>query len=149
MKIMANIRSRRGQRGQALAEMGLVVLLFTVLTLGIIDFGRMLMVMNVVTHAARDGARDAALTAPGNWAGDLAGLQANVEAQVATVTGTGYDVTRSCNMVNGRPRVSVRVHAQGGGEPFIFSFPGLWGGSVDIDRTATFRYEPLETACPS
>ena len=57
MKVMGNIRRTTRQRGQALAEMGFVILLFVVLTLGIIDFGRMFMVLNVITHAARDGAR--------------------------------------------------------------------------------------------
>lgn len=146
---MGNFRTVGRQRGQAMAEMGLVVLLFVVLTLGIIDFGRMLMVLNVITHAARDGARIAALTKNEKWTGgaltgaDLAAVQTRVRQQIATVMpqsqADAFSVTPS--MVNGGAageEASVRVQ---GSVPFIFSFPGLWGGSITVDRTATYRFE--------
>ena len=146
MKVMTNSRRKTRQRGQALAEMGMVVLLFVVLTLGIIDFGRMLMIVNVITHAARDGARIAALTSPDNWAAQQGTLVASVEAQIATVTTTSFTVSRACSVVGGLPEVTVPVTGQ---EPFLFSFPGLWGGDIDVNRVATYRYEPLQAECPS
>jgi Flp pilus assembly protein TadG len=51
----------RNQRGQGLVEMGLVVTVFVLLSMGIIEFGRAFMVANMVTHAARDGARAASM----------------------------------------------------------------------------------------
>jgi Flp pilus assembly protein TadG len=45
------------ERGQSLAETGIVLLLLVVLTMGIIDFGRMLMLANMITSATRDAAR--------------------------------------------------------------------------------------------
>ena len=133
------------EHGQAIAAMGIVTLLFVLLTLGIVDFGRMLMVMNVVTHAARDGARTAALTSPADWPTSQGALVAEVQRQIATVTATPFTVTRNCTVLNGRPQASVEVQ---GNEPFLFRFVGLWGGDVTIDRTATFRYEGSQSNCP-
>lgn len=143
MKIMANIPRTVRRRGQALTEMAFCVLLFVVLTLGIIDFGRMLMVLNVITYAARDGARAAAVVPAATWATARSDLQARVEAQIATVTDTAFTVTPDCVVSNGTPNVFVRIV---GSEPFIF--PGFWGESVSVDRVATFRYEPKSDACP-
>jgi hypothetical protein len=149
MNIMANFRTAARQRGQAMAEMGLVVLLFVVLTLGIIDFGRMLMVLNVITHAARDGARIAALTKFERWSGgaltgaELAAVQSRVRQQMGTVMpqseADAFSVTpfKAAGGAAGE-EASVRVQ---GSVPFIFSFPGLWGGSITVDRTATYRFE--------
>jgi hypothetical protein len=51
---------RPRERGQALAETGIVLTLLVFMTLGTIEFGRAWMIANVVTTAARDGARAAA-----------------------------------------------------------------------------------------
>jgi TadE-like protein len=49
------------QRGQGLIEMGMVVALFVILSIGIIEFGRVFMLGNMVTHTARDAGRAAAI----------------------------------------------------------------------------------------
>lgn len=51
--------SRRGERrrGTALVEMALVLPVFITVILGIIEFGRALMVGQLVTNSAREGAR--------------------------------------------------------------------------------------------
>jgi Flp pilus assembly protein TadG len=49
-------RRARG-RGQALVETAIVILLILSLSMAIIDFGRMLMLVNMVTSATRDAAR--------------------------------------------------------------------------------------------
>jgi Flp pilus assembly protein TadG len=149
MKIMAKVGTAARQRGQAMAEMGMVVLLFVVLTLGIMDFGRMLMVLNVITHAARDGARIAALTKADRWSGgtltgaEYAAVADRVHQQIATVMAQGdadaFTVTTSkVNAGAAGDEASVRVR---GSVPFMFSFPGIWGGSITVDRTATYRFE--------
>ncbi|MEX1232968.1 MAG: TadE/TadG family type IV pilus assembly protein [Planctomycetaceae bacterium] len=45
------------RRGAALVEMALVLPVFVTVTLGIIEFGRAMMVSQLVTNAAREGAR--------------------------------------------------------------------------------------------
>ena len=147
---MTNIQRVKRQRGQALAEMGLVVLLFVVLTLGIIDFGRMLMVLNVITHATRDGARIAALTNNDLWSGtSLPGaagstVQTRVRDQIATVMpqsdADAFTVTVSKTNTGSPSGEEAQVTVQGA-VPFIFNFPGVWGGSVTVTRIATYRFE--------
>lgn len=150
MKVMGNIRRTARQRGQALAEMGFVVLLFVVLTLGIIDFGRMLMILNVITHAARDGARIAALTPDGSWSGtSLTGanattVQTRVREQIGTILPQSEADAFAVNISRTASGASVGEEAQVqvvGDVPFLFSFPGLWGGSIAVDRIATYRFE--------
>jgi Flp pilus assembly protein TadG len=151
MKVMTNIRTTR-QRGQAIAEMGIVVLLFVVLTLGIIDFGRMLMVLNVITHAARDGARLAALTPDSQWTGTSLGgtplttIRDRMRVQMATVLSDGDadSLANSATVTRTQSGSAVGEEAQvviTGEVPFLFSFPGLWGDPITVDRTATYRFE--------
>src|SRR5207253_1764905 len=45
-------RYRKSQPGQALVETGLAIALFTVVVLGIIEFGYAFMALNVITQAA-------------------------------------------------------------------------------------------------
>ena len=151
MKVMTDIHRAR-QRGQALAEMAFVTVLLVILTLGIIDFGRMLMVQNVITHAVRDGARMAALTKDTSWGGftmtgtPLTNVQTRIRDQLSTVMSVSEAsaiantavVTRTNSGAAVGEAASVRVT---GTVPFIFSFPGVWGGSVSVDRTATYRFE--------
>ena len=49
------------RRGTALVEMALVLPIFLMVVLGIIEFGRALMVSQLVTNSAREGARSAML----------------------------------------------------------------------------------------
>jgi Flp pilus assembly protein TadG len=142
---------RARQRGQALAEMAFVVVLLVMLSLGVIDFGRMLMTVNVITHAARDGARQVALLHEDRWVGsppalsgaDLATVRDSVRAQIATVMPTSeanaFNVAAARTPAGGvGDEASVTVT---GNVPFLFSFPGIWGGTINITRTATYRFE--------
>jgi hypothetical protein len=52
--------ARRRSRGQALAETGIVVVLFIVMAVGALTFGHAMAVANMISHAARDGAQMAA-----------------------------------------------------------------------------------------
>lgn len=53
--------SRSGERGQAMVEFGLIVIIFFLLVSGIFDFGRALNGWVVLSNAAREGARQAAV----------------------------------------------------------------------------------------
>src|SRR6185503_21194028 len=98
MRHARNIRSR----GQALAELGIVIVLFVFLGLGIIEFGRAWMIINIAKHAARDGARAAAALPTGsrdangfitNWAG----IETAVENQILDNTGQTMTATGDSN----------------------------------------------------
>jgi Flp pilus assembly protein TadG len=52
---------RPGERGQAMVEFGLVVVIFFLIVSGIFDFGRALNGWVVLSNAAREGARQAAV----------------------------------------------------------------------------------------
>ena len=54
-------RNKQARRGAAMVEMALVLPVFLMLVLGIIEFGRGMMVANLVTNSAREGARMAVL----------------------------------------------------------------------------------------
>jgi len=49
------MRQRRNQRGQELAELGITIVPLMIVALGVLQFGSAWMVLNMVTHAARDG----------------------------------------------------------------------------------------------
>ena len=66
---MTTIRqNNHARRGAAMVEMALVLPLFLMLVLGIIEFGRAMMIANLVTNAAREGARMAVLDGSTNTA---------------------------------------------------------------------------------
>src|SRR5438046_2996127 len=50
-------KSQLARRGVALVEMALVLPIFITVVLGIVEFGRAMMVSQLVTNAAREGAR--------------------------------------------------------------------------------------------
>ncbi|SRR5216683_2809906 len=54
---MAGQALERAQAGQAMAELSIVVVLFLVLTFGILDAGRLILAYNVVSSSAREGVR--------------------------------------------------------------------------------------------
>jgi len=54
-------RYRKKRRGAAAVEFALVAPLFFLLVFGMIEFGRMVMVQQVLTNASREGARTAVL----------------------------------------------------------------------------------------
>lgn len=54
-------RANRRRRGASAVEFAIVAPVFFLVVLGIIEFGRMVMVQQVITNAAREGARIAVL----------------------------------------------------------------------------------------
>ena len=51
----------RGQAGQSLAELSIVLVLFLVVTFGIVDAGRLIFAYNAVSSSAREGVRYASV----------------------------------------------------------------------------------------
>lgn len=58
--------SNRDRRGAAVVEMALILPVFFMVILGIVEFGRAMMVAQIVTNAAREGAREAILSGSTN-----------------------------------------------------------------------------------
>ena len=54
-------RVRKGRRGAAAVEFAVVLPVFVILVFGMIEYGRMVMVQQVITNASREGARKAVL----------------------------------------------------------------------------------------
>ena len=141
MRKTRRIRSR----GQALAELGIVIVLFVFLGLGIIEFGRAWMIVNIATHAARDGARAAAALPTGsrnasgfvtNWGP----IETAVENQILDNTGQTMTATGDSNADSGGvPMISLRV--QGNVDWLFFNVPLGFGPTFQVDRTVTFRDE--------
>lgn len=59
-------KNRHNRKGAALVEMALVLPLFAMIVLGIVEFGRALMVGQLLTTAARDGTRLAVVDGSSN-----------------------------------------------------------------------------------
>jgi len=53
--------SRRNRRGAAVVEFAVIAPLFFLLVMGMIEYGRMMMVQQILTNASREGARRAVL----------------------------------------------------------------------------------------
>jgi Flp pilus assembly protein TadG len=158
--VMAMIKLHN-QRGQALAETGIVLVVFILLVGGVMQFGHAFMVANMITHAARDGARLAA-----SWQSrGTCGLLQNtdpitnattgaVAARIATVSAETFTVTVTqdppvaaappCSPAT-TPTVTVNVQ---GCVPYIFNFLKLGnctgsGGELgfQVNRSVTFDDE--------
>ena len=56
-RISANHSFSSGERGTTIVEFALIVMLFFLLTLGLVDVGRAVWAYHSLTHAAREGAR--------------------------------------------------------------------------------------------
>lgn len=119
------------QKGQSLVEFALVMPVFIVLLFGIMEFGRLWEVSNVMTSAAREGARVAAVTAP------------DVEAVTRTVqnildAGQITDAEIQISGPNSDNEISVALTLDY--EPMSgVIIPGLT--TLSITRSTTMRWE--------
>ena len=91
MILSSGSRKRSTRRGVAAVEFALVAPLFFTLILGIIEFGRMMMVQEILVNAAREGARAAIL--PGE-----------TDAQVTTTVSNYHDGGRDLGLHARRSR---------------------------------------------
>jgi len=139
------LRRRDRARGQALAELGIVIVLFVFLGLGIIEFGRAWMIINMVTHAARDGARAAAALPPSSR--DASGhvtswsaIEGAVESYIQDNTGQTMTATGiSTADVGGVPMIAVQV--EGEVDWLFFHTPLGFGPTFEVNRIVSFRDE--------
>ena len=145
---------RTKQLGQALTEMGLVVALCVLLTLGIVEFGYTFMALNLITQATSAGARaasvhqmgsrglcgkitdDSAIRSPTGIVRSQIGSMAN--GVVVTVTQNPTpNTTTPCQAFSGT-NIPLVIVTTTGTIPDVF---GLFGSTISFTRTATFRDE--------
>ncbi len=81
-------KCRRMRRGAAVVEFAIVVPLFFLLVFGMIEFGRLVMVQQVLTNASREGARRAVLQGVSD-----SDVQAAVEEYLAKAAISGASVS--------------------------------------------------------
>jgi Flp pilus assembly protein TadG len=135
---------RTPERGQALAETGIVLLLLVSLGMAIVDFGRMLMLVNMVTSATRDAARVASAVPRVDRAanGDLCNqgpIQNIVINQLQNVglTVTTGEVSIARSPASNPPTITVTTTVA---IPWIALF-NFVGSSLSVNREVTFRDE--------
>jgi hypothetical protein len=151
-------RAKPNDKGQALAELGMVVVLSTLIFLGIVEFGYVLMALNTVTQATTAGARAASVVQMGSRSlcgkitdsSSIDGLTGLVRSQIGAMASippppNGVVVIQNptpntatpCQTFSGSsiPLVTVTVT---GTIPDVL---GLFGSVISFTRSATFRDE--------
>jgi Flp pilus assembly protein TadG len=116
-------RRRRDQRGSAVVDFVLVLVVLVPLFLGIVQVALVLHVRNTLTAAASEGARYGATIDRPPGAG-----AARTRQQIAGALAARFarDVVARETTVDGAPAVEVDVHAE---VPPL----GLWGPAVRLD----------------
>jgi Flp pilus assembly protein TadG len=97
MKPARDIQARDSRRGAAAVEFALLMPVFLLVVWGIVEFGRAMMVGQLVTNAARHGAREAILDGSTNSA-----VEAEVDSFLVNSIGSAVaasDVTVTYNVV--------------------------------------------------
>ena len=132
---------RRNRRGVAAVEFALVAPVFFLLIFGMIEFGRMIMVQQVITNGSREGAR-------------IAVLDGSSGANVLTVVG---DYLESAHISGATVAVSPSEPSSAGyGEPVTVTVtipfsqvswlpsPMLIGGDTELTATSVMRRETVQ-----
>lgn len=118
---------RRSERGTALVDFVLVMMLIVPLFFGVLQVALVLHVRSTLASAASEGARLAATADRGPGEG-----VARTRQQLATALGGGFatSVTPRPTTIDGAPAVEIVVHAE---VPAL----GLGGPAVTFDVTAS------------
>jgi Flp pilus assembly protein TadG len=137
-------RPTSNQRGQALAETGIVITLLLLLVMGVVEFGRAFMVSNMIVHAARDGARMAAVEPVTNRDDNglivsSTSIKNHVRTAIASVVGASTAQALTINVTQAAgPPATVAVQITGS-IPFILNWAGF--SNFPVNRSVTFRDE--------
>lgn len=132
-------RAGPGRRGAAAVEFAIVAPLFFMLIIGCIEFGRALMVQQVLTNSSRVGARQAITL---NATESEAKSAASDFAAGATVSGTTVSVSPNPASASAGDMISVTVSV-----PFdhVSWIPAPWFmGGATLDATSVMRKEGFE-----
>ena len=100
-----NRRNRASRLGVAATEFAIVAPVFFLMVVGFLEFGRALMVQQVLINASRVGARQAITTGA-----TTSEVQSAVEDYTAGVTVAGVDVSVSPNPASAAPGTAITVN---------------------------------------
>ena len=131
MKLL-RAKSHKRQEGQSVVEFALVLPIFILLLMGMIEFGRIWMTMNVLSSASREGARIAAVTGP-----DASRVNNTVQSALSAANLPSGTVSISGPNSNSEVTVTVRItytSITGG------IVPGL-ASPMQLVRSTTMRWE--------
>ena len=95
------------RRGTALVEMALVLPIFVAVTLGIVEFGRAMMVAQLVTNAAREGTRLGIID--GSTNSDVVAYIQGFLAQAANIQSADLTITITVTPAEGNPNPGNQV----------------------------------------
>jgi Flp pilus assembly protein TadG len=143
------IHRHHKRRGAAIVEMALVLPIFFMVVLGIVEFGRAMMVSQMVTNAAREATRLAIIDGSTNtsvttWVEEFLGDSINVEASDVTVTITVVAAPGNDDPLNqvanaqARDLVTVIVSV-----PFdeVSYVPGSYLNGKNLSARSSMRHE--------
>lgn len=147
MKHLTKRHSNR--RGAALVEMAMVLPIFFAVVLGIVEFGRAMMVSQMVTNAAREATRLGIIDGSTNttvetWVEEFLSDSINVDASDVTVTITvvaapgNDDPNNQVGNAQARDLVTVNVSV-----PFdkVSYVPGSYLNGKNLSAQSSMRHE--------
>jgi Flp pilus assembly protein TadG len=137
------------RRGAAMVEMAIVLPIFVLVSLGVVEFGRALMVANMVTNSAREGARMAVLDGSTN----TEVTKAVTDFLTSTLNVKGGDVTvgititpaagnpnpnNQCASAKARDLIAINVQV-----PYskVALIPAKFLGSTTLHGASAMRHE--------
>ena len=143
------IKRNHNRRGAAIVEMALVLPIFFAVVLGIVEFGRAMMVSQMVTNAAREATRLAIIDGSTNatvetWVEEFLHDSINVTASDVTVTITvvaapgNDDPMNQVGNAQARDLVTVKVSV-----PFdkVSYVPGSYLNGKNLSAQSSMRHE--------
>jgi Flp pilus assembly protein TadG len=146
---MKRLQRNQKRRGAAMVEMALVLPIFVTVVLGIVEFGRAMMVAQMCTNAAREGVRLAVLDSSTNAeveqaVKDLmvssAGVSAGNVTATITITPAAGNPNPGNNLSQAGTRDLVRVRVS---VPFdqVAYVSGDWLAGKTLASEAAMRHE--------
>ncbi len=132
------LKLRKDCRGTAFVEFGLLAPVFFIVTVGIVDFGRMMWLSNSVEHAATEGARYAAVRGVGKpTVATAQQIKDFARAQVTLIPTSEMTVNVSWTPTNNNnPGSTVTVQVTY--DDFEYLLVGFLGfDPVDLEGTST------------
>lgn len=121
MMKLPRARNRRKRRGAAIVETAIVLPVFLAVTLGIVEFGRAMMVGQLVTNAAREGARLAVIDGSTNssvetsikdFLTQAAGTSASDVTVTITITPAAGNPNPGNNLASSRTKDVIAVKVE-------------------------------------
>jgi Flp pilus assembly protein TadG len=137
---MNQMKSSLGRRrGAAAVEFALVAPLFIMLTFGMIEAGRMILVQQLLTNAVREGARNAVLV--GATQSDVKSFVANYLSNTSVpVSASDVDVTPDPATAVADDAITVTVTVPYANISWLPT-PAFAGGLSSMNAAATMRFE--------